>query len=213
MGKSAGDWLAKIERNRDQFKNLLDNPRNVLGNIEVLIQNENDEWEKIGEVGETGPIATDIKIVPLIKLLNQISDNSSVTIRLRMSKGLWRIDYAALADITNEVVPERIFPATSSPELVNSSYVTELRSDLPWQYPGDKALNYVADYKNYELFIETQGYYLEWMRNEWLGEENEERVYQMFLNPNQFYKDLAPQFKKVEAEMEETFWSSKYVYP
>jgi hypothetical protein len=51
------------------------------------------------------------------------------------------------------------------------------------------------------------------MRNEWLGEENEERVYQMFLNPKQFYKYLAPQFKKVEAEMEETFWSSKYVYP
>ena len=36
---------------------------------------------------------------------------------------------------------------------------------------------------------------------------------QMFLNPKQYYKDLAPQFKKVEAEMEETFWSSKYVYP
>jgi hypothetical protein len=219
MGKSAGDWLAEIERNKDQFKNLLDNPQNVLGNIEVLIQNENDEWEKIGEVGETGPIATDIKIVPLIKLLNQISDNSSVTIRLRMSKGLWRIDYAALADITNEVVPERIFPATSSPELVNSSYVTELLTNpdsVLVTYPGDKyLLNYKLplDYKNYELFIETQGYYLEWMRNEWLGEENEERVYQMFLNPNQFYKDLAPQFKKVEAQMEETFWSSKYVYP
>ncbi len=219
MGKSAGDWLANIERNKNQFKHLLDNPRNVLGNIEVLIQNENDEWEKIGEVGETGPIATDIKIVPLIKLLNQISDNSSVTIRLRMSKGLWRIDYAALADITNEVVPERIFPATSSPELVNSSYVTELLTNpdsVLVTYPGDKyLLNYKLplDYKNYELFMRLQGYYLEWMRNEWLGEENAERVYQMFLNPKQFYKDLAPQFKKVEAEMEETFWSSKYVYP
>jgi hypothetical protein len=61
--------------------------------------------------------------------------------------------------------------------------------------------------------MESQGYYLEWMRNEWLGEENSAKVYQMFLNPKQYYKDLAPQFKKVEAKMEETFWSSKYVYP
>jgi putative NADPH-quinone reductase len=51
------------------------------------------------------------------------------------------------------------------------------------------------------------------MRNEWLAEENPGKVYQMLFNPKQYYKDLAPQFKNVEAEMEETFWSSKYVYP
>jgi hypothetical protein len=61
--------------------------------------------------------------------------------------------------------------------------------------------------------MESQGYYLEWMRNEWLAEENPGKVYQMLFNPQQYYKDLAHQFKKIEAEMEETFWSSKYVYP
>ena len=219
MGSTAGDWLANVERNKSQFEQLLDNPRNVLGNIEVLIQNENDEWEKVGEVGETGPIATDIKIVPLIKMLNQGFDHSSIKVKLRMAKGLWRIDYVAIADIMSEVIPEIIFPSTSSPEYSNNSEVTELLTNpdsVLVTFPGDKyLLNYKLppDYKNYELFIETQGYYLEWMRNEWLGEENAEMVYQMFLNPKQFYKDLAPQFKKVEAEMEETFWSSKYVYP
>ncbi|MCC7094338.1 MAG: hypothetical protein IT277_09130, partial [Ignavibacteriaceae bacterium] len=69
------------------------------------------------------------------------------------------------------------------------------------------------DYYNYELFIEPNGYYLEWMRNEWLAEENSNKVYEMLFNPKQYYKDLAPEFKKIEAEMEETFWSSKYVYP
>ncbi|NWG27092.1 MAG: hypothetical protein HXY48_01015, partial [Ignavibacteriaceae bacterium] len=219
MGTTAGDWLANIERNSNQFKKLLDNPRKVLGNIDVLIQNENNEWEKVGEVGETGPIATDIKIVPLSNIYNQVKDNSSIKVKLRMAKGLWRIDYVALADIVNEVKPEIISPTTSSPEFANNSSVTELLANNDSAlvtFPGDKyLLNYKLppDYKNYELFIETQGYYLEWMRNEWLGEENAERVYQVFLNPKQFYKDLAPQFKKVEAEMEETFWSSKYVYP
>lgn len=36
---------------------------------------------------------------------------------------------------------------------------------------------------------------------------------QMLFNTKQYYKDLAPQFKMIEAEMEETFWSSKYVLP
>jgi hypothetical protein len=219
MGTTAGGWLANIERNSSQFKQLLENPRSVLGNIEVLMQNENDEWVKVGEVGETGPIATDIKILPLTKISNLDFKNSSTKIKLRMSKGLWRIDYIAIADIVNEVKPDVIFPSTSSPKYANNSVVTELLANpdsVLITFPGDEyLLNYKLppEYQNYELFIETQGYYLEWMRDEWLGEENAEKVYQMFLNPKQFYKDLAPQFKKVEAEMEETFWSSKYVYP
>jgi hypothetical protein len=217
MGSNAGSWLSDIERNKSQFKQLLQNPRNELGNIEVLVLNENDEWVKVGEVGETGPIATDIKVVPITKISNRDSKNS--IIKLRMAKGLWRIDYVAIADIVKEVTPVVIFPSTSSPRYTNSSSVTELLTNPDFvlvTFPGEEyLLNYKLppNYKNYELFIETQGYYLEWMRNEWLGEENPDKVYQMFLNPKQFYKDLAPQFKKVEAEMEETFWSSKYVYP
>ena len=219
MGTTAGDWLANVERNKNQFKHLLDNPRNVLGNIEVLIQNNNDEWEKVGEVGETGPIATDTKIVPLTKVPGWVKDNSTIKVKLRMAKGLWRIDYVALAELKDNIKPIIITPSTSSPSYSGSSNVVELLTNLDSvlvTYPGDKfLLNYKlpADYYNYELFMDSQGYYLEWMRNEWLGEENPAKVYQMLLNPEQFYKDLASQFKKVEAEIEETFWSSKYVIP
>ncbi len=219
MGTTAGDWLAKVERNGNQFKQILENPRSVLGNIDVLQENDEGEWVKVGEVGETGPIATDIKIVPLTKISDQIKDNSSVNIKLRMAKGLWRIDYVALAELKNKITPVIIPPSTSSPEYSGGSNVVELLTNpdsVLITFPGDKyLLNYKlpADYYNYELFIESQGYYLEWMRNEWLAEENPGKVYQMLFNPKQYYKDLAPQFKKVEAEMEETFWSSKYVYP
>jgi hypothetical protein len=219
MGKTSGDWFANMERNSDQFKGLLENPRSVLGNIDVLMQNDGGEWEKVGEVGETGPIATDIKIVPLKNFEYPDSKCLQQKIRLRMSKGLWRIDYIALAEIVAEVTPEVIIPSTSSPKYTNNSDVIELLNNpdsVLVTFPGQKYfLNYrlPQNYSNYELFMESQGYYLEWMRNEWLGEENPAKVYQMLLNPKQFYKDLAPQFKKVEAEMEETFWSSKYVIP
>ena len=219
MGTTAGDWLADLERNGDQFKSLLKKPKNTLGNIDVLIENEKNEWIKVGEVGETGPIATDIKIVPLINNFSSAGEISPMKIRLRMAKGLWRIDYVALAELKDKVTPITILPSTSSPVNSSGSDVVEMLSNpdsVLITYPGDMyLLNYKlpADYNNYELFMEPQGYYLEWMRNEWLAEENPGKVYQMLFNPQQYYKDLAPQFKKVESEMEETFWSSKYVYP
>ena len=219
MGTTAGDWLASFERNENQFKPVLNNLRLTLGNIDVLVENENNEWIKVGEVGENGPIATDIKIVPLPSQTIQNSDDSSMKIRLRMAKGLWRIDYAALAELKGQVNPILIQPSSSSPNLPFTSNVIEVLTNPDSAlvtYPGDEyLLNYTLpdDYCNYELFIESKGYYLEWMRNEWLGEENPDKIYQMLFNPKQYYKDLAPQFKKIEAEMEETFWSSKYVYP
>ncbi len=82
-------------------------------------------------------------------------------------------------------------------------------------YPGDKYfLNYKLpeDFEHYELFLQSRGYYLEWLRKEWLAEEDPSKVYEMFFNSKQFFKDMAPQFKKIEGKMEESFWSSKYVY-
>jgi len=222
MGAKAGEWLADLERNSTKFKTLLENARATLGTIDVLIKNKNGEWEKAGEVGETGPIATDIKLVPLRNLIPDDyykSNESEYKIGLRMAKGLWRIDYVALAELVDEVDPIVIKPSSSFPQKINSSNVVDLLTNpdsLLVTFPGDRYfLNYKlpSDFTEYELFMESQGYYLEWMRNEWLGEENSAKVYQMFLNPKLYYKDLAPQFKKVEAEMEETFWSSKYVYP
>jgi hypothetical protein len=219
MGTKTGEWLAYLERNGNQFKPILSNLRSTLGNIDVLIQNENDEWVKVGEVGETGPIATDIKIVPLKTNSNIFKEEGSLNVRLRMAKGLWRIDYVALGELIGKVDPTVIPPSSSSPQFAENNDVVKLltnSNDALVTYPGDEyLLNYKlpSDFNNYELFMESQGYYLEWMRNEWLAEENSNKVYEMFFNPKQYYKDLAPQFKKIEAEMEETFWSSKYVYP
>ena len=147
------------------------------------------------------------------------SDESQINIRLRMAKGLWRIDYTALAELGDKVDPIIIKPSSSFPQKINSSDVVGLlnnQDSVLITFPGDEYfLNYKlpSDFAEYELFMESQGYYLEWMRNEWLSEENSSKVYQMLFNPAQYYKDLAQQFKKVESDMEETFWSSKYVYP
>ncbi len=222
MGSSASDWMAELERNSSVYSKIVGGTNPVLGTIEVLIKNNSGEWEKAGDVGETGPIATDIKILPF-KNLNfseqRELNNNQLEIRLRMTKGLWRIDYTALAELGDRIDPLVLEPTSSFPEKVNSSRIVELLTNpdsVLITLPGDQYfLNYKLpeNYTEYELFMESQGYYLEWMRNEWLVEEDPAKVYQMLLNPDEYYKSLAPQFKKVEAEMEQTFWSSKYVYP
>ena len=80
--------------------------------------------------------------------------------------------------------------------------------------PGDE---YTLVYRlpdavaDYEIFLESRGYYLEWMRAEWIAEEDVLRAAQLFLDPVSALRVMAPEYKRVEADMERTFWSSKYV--
>ena len=62
-----------------------------------------------------------------------------------------------------------------------------------------------------ELFLETRGYYLEWMRQEWLAEEHPGRAAEMFLDPAAALRRMAPEYKRREGDLERAFWSSRYV--
>jgi hypothetical protein len=80
-------------------------------------------------------------------------------------------------------------------------------------FPGDEYMlvyDLPGPAEDYELFVESRGYYIEWMRDEWLADEDMTRAAEMFLAPQQALRRLAPEFKQVEAEMENVFWNSKY---
>ena len=186
-----------------------------------MFQKKNGEWEKICEIGEHGPIATDIKIVPLKEIISREHqpDQSEYKIRLRMAKGLWRIDYVAFAELGSKVEPLVIKPSASFPanDLSGRNVVSLLNSpdSLLITFPGDVySLSYIlpSDFQGYELFMESQGYYLEWMRDEWIADQNSAKLYKLLMSPVDYFKEIAPEFKSIEGEMEETFWSSKYVY-
>ena len=49
------------------------------------------------------------------------------------------------------------------------------------------------------------------MREEWLAEEDLAKSMRMFLDPEGALRELAPEFAAVEADMEDMFWSSRYV--
>jgi hypothetical protein len=222
MGNSAGDYLAMLERENqsahgsDFMKNVY-NSKEILGGIKVYIQNDKT-WEYVGEYFELGPISTDIQLLLLNKNIQ-----GDCKVRLELTKGLWRVDYVALINNYEEVHPIRLQPSyviKKSIENKENNFDKKALQELTDNtktlitLPGDE---YIFNYKlpdestSYEFFLESKGYYIEWMRKEWLKDENPVLLSKLILNPNQYLKDIAPEFKKLEPGMEEAFWRSRYV--
>lgn len=212
MGTQAGHWMAEIERGR--LNQVGDALVDLLGGISLSIETAPGEWTTVGEVTEFGPIAIDEHLVVF-----EAPPSWTGRARLSMTKGAWRVDEVALASSMETVEPVRLSPSavlndgtrddTARARLVDpaQSLIT-LPGDsytLVYEIPCDGAL--------YDVFLESRGYYLEWIRDAWIEEENPALLAELFLAPEQALVRLAPEYKRVEAGMEQTFWSSRYAKP
>jgi hypothetical protein len=184
----------------------------VLGGIEVLVRNAAGDWIVAGAVNETGPLAEDVHLVPLPP------GARGDRIRLRMARGHWRLDYVALASLGERVSPLRLAPVVRQARISRQFGPRRApATGFPMvTLPGDA---YLLGYRlpehpeRYELFLESRGYYLEWMRREWLADENPLRALEMVADPRAALRRLAPDFKRHEAGMEAAFWRSRYAGP
>jgi len=209
MGNNAGYWLAEIERkNVKQHQNSI---QKAMGGVEVMIQDSIGDWKTVNQVSEYGPLATDYHLVPLGQLAGR-----AARIRLIMTKGNWRIDYVGLAVLSRSVNAIRLHPRRVLKDGLRDDEALALLCDSSralTTLPGD---TYTLKYRmpdvsgDYELFLESRGYYLEWIRKEWIEEENPFLLAQMFLDPQTALRRLAPEYKRVEDEMENCFWRSRY---
>jgi hypothetical protein len=212
MGNDAGHWMAEIERKK--LRSSSNDAEKLIGGIEASIRQNDGCWKSIGMVNEHGPLATDTHLLPITG-----AHDSIVDIRLEFTKGSWRIDYTAMAEISVPVTPIRIHPSTVLKEGKEDSRAMAALLDssrVLITMPGDW---YTLKYRlpengtGYELFLESRGYYLEWIRKEWIAEENPFRLAEMLLAPGNALKRLAPEFKRVEPQMEDCFWRSRYAKP
>ncbi len=213
LGNSVGDQLAQLARGDTLTRKRIGSIGQVLGGIEILQENMSGDWVSMTEINETGPLATDVKVVPLPTL-----GPGSHKIKLRLAKGYWRLDYAAVAVLETKVIPKRLQPSmvfrNSNPDQTATDILLD-SSRVLVTLPGDAyTLTYILpdDYSNYELFLKSKGYYMEWMRDEWLAEENRGQAAMMFTNPRKALRQLAHKFKETEADMEELFWRSRYAH-
>ncbi|MCU7549648.1 hypothetical protein OCK74_11015 [Chitinophagaceae bacterium LB-8] len=207
MGNSAAYWLAEMERGKIARRETV---FDLLGGIEVFAKDENGNWQPEGKLHETGPIATDFNIVPLAS-----KHLGRVDLKLRLNKGLWRIDYLGLATISGKVSPTVIQPyAVETIKGMESNPLGKLTREQEYlvTYPGDSyKIKYQLPYNNAELFLDSRGYYLEWIRTEWMNEQNFRKLHLMVNKPSLYLKRAARPYKKIEPTMEKTFWNSRYV--
>ncbi|MEO8707364.1 MAG: hypothetical protein ABI867_45470 [Kofleriaceae bacterium] len=208
LGTTATSWLAQFERSAKPANGRA--LQALVGGIEVQLERAGT-WVTVGEVYETGPLATDFHMVRLPP------GTTGKRVRLRLQRGGWRIDHVALATITGAAQPIRIAPASMtgrmSPDFGRGRapatafpIVTQPGDtyDFTYQLPAGE---------HYELFLDSRGYYLEWMRKEWLNETQPLAALKMLLDPAQALRDLAPAFKQLEPQAEALFWSSRYAHP
>ncbi|MDE0089156.1 MAG: hypothetical protein OXU23_25795 [Candidatus Poribacteria bacterium] len=214
MGRYAGQWIAALERGDPNLEKAVTGIGQTLGGIEVLLQDHTGKWVSIGEVKETGPLATDVHLVKLPAIKRE-----RVNIRLRLTTGHWRLDAVQLVKLGKQLNPVRLSPVAVNQDGVSADEAHRLLTDPTktlTTLPGDVytlVYQLPKDFESYELFLESRGYYLEWIREEWLADENPALAGMMLFNPERALRVLAPEFKKVEVDMEEKFWGSRYEKP
>jgi len=212
LGHSASFHFARLESGNRRNKKLVKRMFESLGGIDVYLENEAGRWNNVGAIKEMGPIASDVNMIVLPDILTD-----SLNMRLDLTQGLWRIDYLALARISEEVDPIRIKPQEvvhlNQPDTIALNSLLDTDGSLV-TFPRDEYyISYQVPDPNleYRYFIESRGYYYEWMRENWYCEEDQRKYRTMFLFPRYYFKKVAPQYKQRELAMEEVFWNSRYI--
>ena len=211
FGSRAGEYLARLERGGPALASQATGLARALGPLEVLVSEGHGPWRRIGVFDEAGPIASDVQVLPF-----QTRGTGRLRVRLTQARGHWRLDQVALVRLGEVVTPTRL-----SPMSVERGGVVDRRAQrrleqedvhLP-TYPGDTyeltfALPRPGD--ELELFLESEGYYYEWMREEWLKEEDPEMAALVLLDPSEALRRMAGPFKGHEAALERAFWDSRF---
>lgn len=204
MGNEAGHWLARVERGDRRLRGRAQGLRAALGGIEVQVGRGDGRFTRVAEILETGPLASDVKFVPLPR-----SKGGPLRVRLRLTRGHWRLDQIALTSLIGPVRAERLSPVSVRGGPKDSEPHWPLTT-----LPGDR-YEFIFDLppepEGLELFLETRGYYLEWMRDEWVLEESRERLFALLRHPRRALRELAREFHAREPALEEAFWKSRYV--
>lgn len=216
MGDEVGDVFARLEREKTAKSKLDKGLKSVLGELEIHVWNEKDQsWELQGAFYETGPIAINRQ---LLALQNK-THNGQLKVKLLINKGLWRIDYVGLTQILKPVEPKAYLPCeVLSNETPQKRAYDALHDSGQYftTFPGERyTLNFELPNSklHYEMFLNAQGYYLEWMREDWIKDKDLFKLWQMFERPATYLKDEASAYKEYEKTMEQQFWSSKIETP
>jgi hypothetical protein len=212
MGDEIGDIMTKMERTGETKEKVKNGIKKELGKIDVYNWNDlKNTWEFQDGFYEVGPIAINKQLIPL----QNLSSGAEVRLKLVLNKGYWRLDYAGLTRIKEKVEPVQISPAAVLNKGIpdNQSLGDILNPDRYLiSMPGSEyrfSFRLPEQNTDYELFLYSKGYYLEWMREHWIKDKDLVKLWQMVNLPKKYLRDEAKNYKLYETTMEQQFWESK----
>ena len=210
LGTKVTEALAALERNPSLKESVFAAYRR-LGAIDVLVPDGAGGWRKVGDAFETGPLAVDTHLVRLPAL-----PAGPTRVKLRLTKGNWRIDWVALAELGPRLEATHLAARAIAGRTDDGRAVAPRPGETIITMPGD-AYDFTFELpehpERYEIFLSSRGYYLEWMRREWLADESAVRAALLLSAPSLSLRLLAPAYKRQEAGMERLFWESRYAHP
>ncbi len=211
FGSRAGEYLASLERGGPELASHATGLVRALGGIEVEVSEGGGEWRPIGTFDEAGPIASDVQVIPF-----EAEGHAPLRVRLRQAKGHWRIDHVAVARLEAPITPMRLTPTAVEKGADPDPHALALldRDDAHLiTFPGDSyRIAFALPEAPYELelFLETEGYYYEWIREEWMAEEDPEMAWLVLSDPEEALRRMAGSFKRHEPGLERAFWASRF---
>lgn len=215
FGPSAGEQLSALDRAEPGGPAVARLRRfgELLADIEVSVRTRGGRWVEIGTYREVGPLAWETKVVPVPEELLRRLPDDAVSVRLSLTRGYWKLDRVALAQLDRTVAATRLRPVAAwrgdAPDADALARLLDPESTLV-TYPGDDVrLRYDAPEGAHVLFLESRGYYYEWMRSEWLFEFDPAAGRELLGRPRRALRRLAPYYARVEADAEEVFWNSQ----
>jgi hypothetical protein len=210
LGTRAGEALAALERGGPVVAARAMGMARLIAPVGVEVW-DGDGWIPAGVHDEAGPLAVQIEVIPFAH-----QAPGPVRVRLTAAKGAWRVDWVALAELGDTVAPVTLAPEVALRDGVpDDAALHRLLDPAAYlvTYPGD-AYDIVFRLPDqdapWELFLESRGYYYEWMRAEWLADEDAGLAVLALSDPASALRVLAPSFKRAESLMEERFWSSRF---
>lgn len=213
LGNGMGDAIAALERGDPDLREAVTAPIRELGALDVRVQDEDGHWTLAGAYREAGPLASDRQAI----VLPEVRRDGPVRVQLDLVQGYWRIDEVAVVGLGEAVEPLVLPPVQvdlhgeSRPDVLARLVDPEIHLHT---YPGDEVLlafdlpDGASD--TFDFFLESEGYYYEWMRPEWLEDEDPAMAALALSRPDEMFRLLAPEFKAREAGMEELFWQSRF---
>jgi hypothetical protein len=213
LGRSYGDFIARLE---GVGPGAAPDPQafaRALGGVRIESRQGDGAWRDEGTLPYVGPIARATRVARL-----RVTDPlAPLELRLTFARAHWRFDAVRAGPLTAEDLPVSVV----EPEVVEAGArsiaeaTRRLRGEGPRlvNLPGDDvALRFAlpAPRGRRAYFLRSRGYYYEWMRTEWLREENVAQAELYLRDPHRALRELATPFRARESQMDAAFEASRF---